>query len=300
MSNNNNTVKQCIVMSILAVHAFFILSREASTEERTSQFKGVSVKLSSGYSYSNVGDLNTWISSWNYYYDTNAAIDGYMVPEKFKNLHHGYNFEGEIWINLTSRWATALGVGQITMKNKSTHIYRSPTNDDYKNLLTNSVKITPITIGIYYSIPLFSKIKLFLSTGVGYYFAKLSMFNDYQRPDDNWAKWQKNMSSSDFGFLGGMGLEWNIKNNLALIVEARGQYAKITPFEGTRKQESSNGYIMEDQGIFYTWNQWRKRASALSILPWKPDPAWNIRDIREFMLNLRGISLRIGIRIGIF
>ncbi|MDH5203883.1 MAG: outer membrane beta-barrel protein [Nitrospirota bacterium] len=302
MLKKNNAIKKTILMGILSILTFLVLSDEARAGERTPLLKRVSFRLSGGYSYMSLGDLNTYVSSWNYYYEKYAVSRGGSVPEKYEYLHDGYNLEGEILINLSSRWAASFSLGHIDMENNTTLIYRAAANDETKHFLTHVVKVTPLTVGVYYSFPLLRKIKFFLHTGVGYYFAKLSQDYDFQRFDDYWAKWQKDMSSSDFGFQGGIGFEWDIKKYLSLVLGVYGQHAKIKPFEGTRKYENSLGYQSEQEGVFYCWEEYDPEVgiSSLLILPEKPEPAWNIKDIREFILDLKGISLRLGIKIKLF
>lgn len=254
--------------------------------------------LKGGYNYLNIGDLNTWIDSWNYYYEAVITKGGGSVPETLENLHRGHNFGGEISLALSPRWAVSLGVGYTYLKNTSRTILIDGNQNEENHLLTNVAKITPLTIGVYYSFPIFHKTKFFLNTGVGYYFAKLSQDYLYQRYDNYWVEWQKDMSSSDLGFHGGMGFEWHIRKFLSLIFEARGQCVRINSLEGTRKYKNSTGYKFEERGIFYYWVESASEGiGTYRILPEEPDPVWTRKDIREFSLNLSGISLMIGIKI---
>ena len=111
-------------------------------------------------------------------------------------------------------------------------------------------------------------------------------------------EWQKDMSSSDFGFHGGMGFEWHIRKFLSLIFEATGQYITINSLEGTRKYKNSTGHQFEEKGLFYYWVEPASEGiGTYRILPEEPDPVWTRKDIREFRLDLSGISLMIGIKI---
>lgn len=277
------------------------LSGKAEAQERFNFKKRLSFKLNSGYSYLNIGDVNTWIESQNNYYVTDALRRNASLPEQFETLHSGLSFGGEVLIDLTSKWAVAFGIEHIYMKNKSSLTYISYYNDEYNYFLTNVIKTIPLKVGVYYSFPISHKIKFFLNGGVGYYFAQSSQ--DYHiQYDYYWAAAKRDMSSSDFGFHGGIGFEYYIKKYLSLVFESRGIYARINKFKGTKKYTNSYGAELTQEGIFYCWEELDKiwGIGVSHILPEKPEPFWYRRDIREFTLDLSGVSLRIGIKIRIF
>ena len=277
------------------------LSGKAEAQGRFNFKKRLSFKLYSGYNYLNMGDLNTWIESQNNYYATAALKWIASVPEQFETLHSGLSFGGELLIDLTSKWAVSFGIEHIYMKNKSGLTYIDYYNDEFKHFLTSVIKTIPLKVGVYYSFPINPKIKFFLNTGVGYYFAQSSQDYHFQY-DDYWAAWQRDMSSSDLGFHGGIGFEYNIKKYLSLVFEGRGIYAKIDSFEGTIKTNNSTGAEYTQEGIFYYWEELDKSLGigTSHIVPEKPEPIWYRRDIRKFTLDLSGVSLRVGIKIRIF
>ncbi len=277
------------------------ISEEAEARERFPFLKRLGFRLDSGYSHLNVGDLNTWIESWN---------NSLALPEKFEKLHNGLGFDGEILLDITSKWAVAFSVEQIFMKNKSYSIHVDSSNNEIKHNLTNEVKAIPLKAGAYYSIPFANKIKFFLNAGVGYYFTQVYQDYHYHANNNYWVNWQKDMSSSGFGLHGGIGMEYKFKDFLSFFMECRGIYAKVDGFEGVRKYESSSGYKYTEEGTFYIWEQlenWSQvilndetEESTYRIMPGEPLSVWTRRNIREFILDLSGVTFRVGIKLKIF
>jgi hypothetical protein len=272
-----------------------------SHQEKKSFVQSLGFKLTGGYSCVNIGDLNTWIDSWNYYKQAWASHFGGSVLETMKNIHNGYNIEGKIFFDLSHRWFLSFGGAYIYLKNNSESPALDYRSRETFDILIHSVKVYPLKIGLYYSLPIIQKLSLSLNAGVGYYLARISNNYRYESYDNSWTEWEKEMDSSNFGVFGGFGIEYEMTGFLSLVFEVCGQYAKISSFQGTRKYKNSSGYQYEQEGMFYIWEELQQLGiGTVVIFPYKPESALYRRNIREFTLDLSGLSLMIGIKIRIF
>lgn len=261
----------------------------------------VNLKIFGGYSYIILEDLNNYIDSWNYYYKAWAKHYGGYLEEAYTNLHSGVSFEGEILFSFSNRFSLSFCTGYRYGKNSSKIIYMDIYKSESVHNLTNIIGVIPIKLGVIYSLPITEKLKLNLIGGGGLYFARLSQKYGYDPYGSYWAQWEKNMKSSDLGFHGGLGFEYKINKSLAFVLECLGQYIKIDSLKGKRTYKNSAGQISEQTGKFFYWEEIDKLGIGnFRILPEKPDPTVYRRNIREFVLDLRGFSIRLGVKIILF
>lgn len=270
-------------------------------EKKQSIVQSLGFKLTGGYSFVNIGDLNTWIDSWNYYEQAWESHFGGSVLKTMKNLHNGYNIEGKIFIDLSRRWTLSFGGGYIYLKKNSESLTLDYKSRETLDILTNFVKVYPLKIGWYYNLPIIQRLSLTLNAGVGYYLARISNHYRYDSYNNSWTEWKKEMDSSNFGVHGGVGIEYEITKFLSLVFEACSQYARINSFQGTREYKNSSGDQYEQEGMFYIWEELQQLGiGTVVIFPYKPESTLYRRNIREFTLDLSGFSLMMGIKIRIF
>jgi hypothetical protein len=101
-----------------------------------------------------------------------------------------------------------------------------------------------------------------------------------------------------------MGLEYNIANNLALVLEVKGRYARSNPqgketsswFEEPFIIEEGNLYIGERNLLYEGYGE-----HCPDLVFYKSKPIGDeFQNMREAVLDLSGFSLRAGIRIKLF
>jgi opacity protein-like surface antigen len=288
------------------------LNRIASSEQRENFKPRFSIKLTGGLGYIGFGDINTHLESYDNYLSERTNYEG----GKTKTLHYGSDLEGELRLDISSKFAISIGIGYISGKNKSIFEYHGPypfptwfeANHNY--FFKPKIKTIPLKLGIYYTIPLISRIHLFLNGGLGYYFSKASLYKHHLGSNVGWAviytKEEKyDVSANSLGFHGGIGFEYNITNNLALVLEAQGRYVKKKNLKGSRLYSLTFGMYPdgEEEGTLYIGERnlryYGENTPDLVISQSKPTGD-EFQNMREAVLDLSGFSLRLGIRIKVF
>lgn len=307
------------VIWVLAINLLFCLTSIAFSKE--GRYKpGFSIKLTYGTNRYSWGDINKCLESFN-----NNELFEYMrsyFPELIsgeiiKLDNFASDWEAELRIDITRRFALSLAISEtIIRKNESslTYIDRHLIGDQISAWTYKpEVKVsTPVKLGIYYTLPFSSKININFNAGIGYYSAKVSEYRKleeiYPSGNSEWVSrhWETNPKGV-FGFHSGIGLEYSLIKNFALVVEVQRRYAKIKNLNGIMRGEAkySEGIYLEWKGALYFFNMWDlgigTRYDDLEV--WERPPDVSIRDlvdIRKAVLDLTGYSFRVGIRIRLF
>lgn len=280
---------------------------------------GFSIKLTYGTNRYSWGDINKCLESFN-----NNELFEYMrsyFPELISGKiikldNFASDWEAELRIDIIRRFALSLAISEtIIRKNESslTYIDRHLIGDQISAWTYRpEVKVsTPVKLGIYYTLPVISKININFNAGIGYYSAKVSEYMRYEitfvSGETDWTvfDWETNARRL-CGFHGGIGLEFSLIKNFALVVEVQRRYVKLKDLKGIWQAEGKHsGGIHEKKGTLYYYNMWDfgigTRYDNLKVWETPPDfSIWDMRDIRKAVLDLTGYSFRVGIRIRLF
>lgn len=300
------------------IASLVFLNRIAFSEEKENFKPRFSFKLSSGTVYMSLGDINENINTESY---SGKGAERYwpvefLFTDGIENIHYGLNFEGELKVNIFSNFAIGIGTEFIQAKKESYSIFRG---ESYTRTITvresyeQELLIFPVKLGIYYQLSLFPRTSLLFNIGAGYYFAKASLYS-YQHGATHWFSgdiyeryWTEHtykVSGNNLGFHGGIGFEYNLTRNFSLVIEAQGRYAKIKELKGKDIMVTTSGggdkeiiygtlwyYHFISDGDYYT----NIVLSDTKLEPLKPTDT-----AREAMLDLSGLSVRIGIRVRLF
>jgi hypothetical protein len=281
-------IKTFISMVYLSV--FFLLPGLNQAEAAQSwQKKGVALKLTGGMSYLLLDEWNYHLRGYSAFHDRAAFALGGTMEGEFKSIKWGLDFEGDVIIYLNSRLGINIGSGYISGKrgpdaNKITYYlpWESGTNT-----LDMQISAIPVKLGVYYCLSRSSKFRLFLSGGIGYYFAKIS--------EDMKSKWDGNWID------GYQESKFDITKSIAFVVEGSGRYAKITDFEGDYDATNSFGVNTSTQGGLYYY----ERLTSYGYVPYigiqeEPPSGPNYRKVRKATVDLSGFTVKIGIKIRLF
>lgn len=279
----------------------------------------LSIKLLGGLSYVKYGDINLSLGSVNNneVFEYWREHDPERVVGKIKRLNNWINdWEAELRIDITSKIGIGIATsGPIHRKNESslTYTYKGSAGDQITAFtIRPEVKVLmPVKLNIYYAVPFNPKARIIFNAGIAYYSAKASQYRKYELTppvgESEWIKrnWDTNPKYF-FGFHLGYGVEYSLSRNLAFVVEAQGRYARINDFEGSMQLEHIYaGIYGEHVGTLYYFNFWDAAIGAgytdVEVLEVSPDVIYLFKyPIRKAVLDLSGLSLRIGIRIRLF
>jgi hypothetical protein len=314
---NEKSAKIVATGSFIFFVLLLFLNRPSYSEERIKFKQGLSIKIKSGANYLAYGSINDHLKSYDTYLSEMTGYEG----GKTKALHFSSDLETELVWDISTKFSLSLGIGYISGKNKSYYEYTGPFpfqtwNQAKQNyFIKPRFKTIPLKLGIYYNLPIFSRIRLFLNSGLGYYFSKASLYKCHWSCawggyDIIYTKEEiYDVSSNGLGLHGGIGFEYSIANNLALVLEIQGRYARIKNLKGHRYYSLTMPFEMssgeEEGGTLYVGERdltnegYGENCPDLIISPSLPTGN-GFKNIKEVVLDLSGYSLRAGIRIRLF
>jgi hypothetical protein len=306
------------IIWVLTINLLFCITSIAFSKE--GRYKpGFSIKLTYGTNRYSWGDINECLESFN-----NNELFEYMrsyFPELIsgeiiKLDNFASDWEAELRIDITRRFALSLAISEtIIRKNESslTYIDRHLIGDQISAWTYKpEVKVsTPVKLGIYYTLPFGSKININFNAGIGCYSAKVS---EYMRHEVTFISGESEWTVLDWetypktvcGFHGGIGLEYSLMKNFALVVEVQRRNVKLKDLKGIWQYEGKHSEgVHEEKGTLYYYNMWDLRLGTRydNLKVWERPPdfsIWDMRDIRKAVLDLTGYSFRMGIRIRLF
>lgn len=256
------------------------------------------VKFSGGMNYLLLGDLNDHFDGRNKFLE-DWADSGSLVG-KYHNLHLGFDLGAEFIINLTPRFGIGIGSGYLQGKKKSDDIGYTIAGyfieKEYKEWKVSAV---PITMGVYYSLPMGSSMNLLANLGGGYYIGNIYYSSEWESLPLGGGDVKCEANRGTFGFHGGFSLELNVTSNMAFILEVKGRYAKFSNIEGDYEAEGWGGAapywsINEKRTLYYF-------SGDYPALGWGPTPPVpGVEDVRIGSIDLSGFFFGVGIKVKLF
>lgn len=310
----------------------------------------LSFKIYGGRSWFDGGDLNKNIRGWNNYFNDRNE-NPYSFNYDVKELRDLWEGGAEVVYSLSSRFRVALGLEFLTgategemlsSLNQEQDYYYSA--EDFGTIFLEEqsfqqpkykVQSIPLTLTLYYFLPLGPRASIFLGCGGGYYSGKITYKEDYEYNFDY--KDEKNLSSSllefvdqysssgnyseettckAYGFHARGGLELNIGRGLYLIIEVQGRWVDFSGWSGSK----SDNYTWN-----HTWGYWgafsdegsseESREGELWMVEFKSDQTKEsyprlvfsgekplssfFSGARAAKINLSGFSFRVGIKVNL-
>jgi len=141
------------------------------------------------------------------------------------------------------------------------------------------LKVVPLTLSLYYILPVSRSANAFMTGGFGYY---LSRFRDVST-----------QKKSAFGFHAGIGFEFKLSERVRIVTE--GLY-RFVNFRGFRS-ELREGIFIDEGGEIRT-GYWHFHHDQNDYLFHGMEEDWAemMTDTGPFDINLSGMSLRAGLR----
>lgn len=301
------------VIWILLLTSLVFLNKIAFSSEDSKNFKPrFSIKLSGGLSGFTGGAINRHLKT----YDRYLSEMTYYVGGETKTLHFGSDLEGEIRWDINPRFALVAGTGYIYGEEKSYFEFEGtiPLGTQFTYLQSytflQKIKVIPFKLGTHYTLPFLSRVNLFFDMGIYYYISKASLWKQHFSPQYGgffiiYTKEEKfDLEANDSGFYGGIGIEFSIANNLTLVLEVQGRYARLN-LSGKKIYSVWEQPWVVEEGYLYIGERdledegYGKHCPDLIISRSRPSGD-EFQNIRRAVLDLGGFSIKAGIRIKLF
>jgi opacity protein-like surface antigen len=263
---------------------------------------GFSIKATGGLSMLFGGDYNSAVQGQNDYYN---ALTGVTVNSELSKLSLGIDFGAEFILQFTDSMGIGLGVGYITASNESTlQVHEGALS--LSQTYAPSVSVVPFTLNFHYFLPLGSSLRLHFFGGPGLYLASIKYDSTLSltlgaielgkaaqayTPD----------SKLTFGFQGGLGIEFGLSRNIALLLDVAGRYLSISSISGSWIMDGHEGIIpvhITGTGTLYYYEvkaggNYYGDLTISDTVPSNP----NYRNVRAASISLSGIQFQTGLRI---
>jgi len=297
---------------ILLLTSLVFFNRIACSEDSKNFKPRFSIKLSGGLSGFTGGDINRHLKT----YDGYLSEMTYYSGGETKTLHFGSDLEGEIRWDINPRFALVAGTGYIYGEEKSYFEFEGsiPFGGQFtypqSYTILQKIKVIPLKLGMHYTLPALSKVNFFFDMGICYYKGKASLWKQHFSPEYAgyfiiYTKEEKfDLEANDIGFYGGIGIEFSIANNLALVLEVQGRYARLS-LSGKKIYSVWERPWVVEEGDLYTGERdlldegYGEQCPDLIISRFRPSGD-EFQNIRRAVLDLGGFSIKVGIRIKLF
>jgi len=305
---NRGTVWALLLISLV------FLNKSAYPEEKENFKLRLSFKLTGGWAYTSIGDINTHLESLN-----NMERFESATGEITKLKNWSPDWEAELRLNISRSFGISLATsGVINQKNESHLVTTEPGIWGWRTgifIFKPEAKARmPVKLGMYYNFPIISRIKVFSTAGIGYYSASISKYRKFDEivspPGESYWMWEywKTDYKANLGLHGGIGMEYSLTKNLGLVLEVQGRYVKIKNLKGFIQSENSDslGRISNKKGYLWSYKtSWMGSLIYYNLdIKEKPPgsaiPEISITEVRKASIDLSGYSMRIGLRIRLF
>jgi hypothetical protein len=279
----------------------------------------ISFKLSYDTASISKSDLNSWINSYNTFWNDWQALSNGQLDGQFDPINYGPSFEVELRIPLFAGFAFNLGGSYYSKAKEGTVSFVHGTiAQTEKDFMRNEVQGIPIKFGLSYSLslPFSDNFHVFAGLGRHITFFKYKFTGDYElkigQSKIYTLKREYTYNSEALGFYTTFGIEYDLIKQIAIVVEGEKVWSKANGFKGPYHSDFfdpfENSRVVEDGKAslyFYEykpyWNDTYYRSlTGNKVRPKDPEDypigIQEIKDIRQGEFDLNTFSVKIGVR----
>jgi hypothetical protein len=307
----------------LVFFALIVLLAALSTPAR-----GERVSLKFSYSTNNISgnDINTWVDSFNLLWKDWRDVNGGTLQGQFVPLKYSNGLEAELRvplykglaINLAGSWYSSSEEGAVTFD----HAGATQSEEQY---IQNKVTAVPLKLGLSYAfaLPPFPRLSILAGVGRHILFVSYKSTNNYQSLITDFGQQfnyrinkDNEYSSESLGFYANLGVELEILEFLAFVVEGEKVWNSTDGFKGAYRYEAlgfpggdliqagkASLYFYDSDhigtGTFYSvlaGHESRPEDQLDYPLDGGPIQGPEIKNVRQGELDFNTVSFKIGIR----
>jgi len=264
------------------------------------------LRIMGGASLLDRNDINDHLQGINDLYDDAP----FLIPDsKYETIQMSQDFSGEILIYFTPHFGIGIGAGYLSAGKEST-VSLEPfwVTTLQTRTLHPKFSAIPITASLYCGIPLGKHVEAVLNAGLGYYLGTVNYDKSGKQiisgityeGTESWSA-----QSNALGYHGGLDLEFGLSNNLALVLGARGRYAKLTDLTGDFEWETHDSLGGSKSGTHENWTLWFGTQEDLYVNEKYPQMIFSedkpggiyYTDVRKAEVNLNSVTFQAGLKI---
>ena len=258
----------------------------------------LAIRLSGGLTFISGGDFKTGLSGENDFLKQSSKD----FSGKLEAPASGLDVSGELLVQF-KRFGLGLGAGYFRLSQESSVQYAW----DYfwwtveeKRTIKPDIKVIPVTLSIYWRVPIGTRITLSIGGGPGFYLTKLRYNSNLVSSllDQNPAEYSLQANKTTFGAQGVLDIEIHLSRNLALLAGVRGRLAKVDDIRGdgsfrwkSFQQSSQDVYWIYDQAVD------DKKYQRFSFTAETPSEI-GVENARKGNLDLSGVTAIFGFQFG--
>ncbi len=178
---NRRQIKKRIIIWALLFISLTSLSNITYSKEKRDKLS-FSIILTGGQRYTSIGDINKHLENFDSYLSDVTSYEG----GKIKKLNNDKKtLEGEIRLDISSKFAIGFGIEGISEKNESRFEFTDPVpyyGAEMVHIISTKPEASAVNLklGTYYTIPLVGRIYFILNGGIDYYISKASFYRYYE------------------------------------------------------------------------------------------------------------------------
>jgi len=303
----------CIVLFMFCLMSSAIFAADEESDKHT-----LSLVIRGGAGSFGIGDLNTTLTSMDGYYDWLREVYPNDITGSFSEASgHFEDWEAEIqwvaWKGLSIGLALS-GPVHINNKGSISFLYGWTSAESIESEVRTKA---PIKFNLYYSLPVFSKVDLAISSGIGLYNARMLQnmhwLYRYLNDTDTIGSYVFNVTGKTMGYHCGVVLEYKFDDRFSMLAEAQLRFAKIKSLKGSgtyteqRRYVAGHEIISEEsdtqEGYLYHYYEDMYGVYFMEALQVFSDPSAieaYVTELRKATLDLNGFTFKIGLKIGLF
>jgi opacity protein-like surface antigen len=277
-------------IALIAVAVALIVEAASATN--------LAVRVSGGLSFISGGDLKTGLSGENdFLKQSSKDFSGSLEAPA-----SGLNISGELLVQF-KRFGLGLGAGYLHLSRESSVQYAW----DYfwwaveeKRTIKPDIRVIPVTLSIYWRVPIGSRLTLSIGGGPGLYLTKLRYNSNLVSSlwGQNPAEYSFQANKTTFGAQGGLDIEIRLSRSLALLVGVHGRLAKVGDIKGDASFRWKS-FQQSSQDVYWIYDQAAddKKYKRFSFTAETPSEI-GVENARKGNLDLSGVTAVFGFQFG--
>jgi len=267
-------------------------------------FRSLELRLSGGFLDVHGGDFSTYHTDTQLYYDELLRPFAFERTGALRALGSAREIELEAVLHISRRLAVGFGVGYLETGDTGSVTWRHAEHGDMQLDGLLAVNAIPLRLTGYVTPLRTSFVNGYLFGGGGIYL--LDSDSRYEVDSrivgsEMLLKEDYESSGTGFGLHAGLGLEIKLGASLRVFVEATARRATVGNLEG-----NSSYYIRPSTGGAGSGEVWYFESYSDEVARWLSGVRYGdrpegeaLRDVRRLRVDLSGIGLRIGFRLGL-